>query len=117
MTDVLIILFMIALCFAAVMIIPTMMAKRAMVRIIRIMRISGAVDPENAKTRAELRLNPPSFTEKFITSRDYKSKTLDLLISMDIVQLVEDRIYLSEKDLLSSPLVQRWPSLSKGIDS
>lgn len=116
MINVLLVLGMIALCLVAMMTIPAFMTKRAMGQVIRILKFSGTTTPEDAKTAAELRLTPPTFVEKFMKPRDYKPKALEMLISMDIVRFSSDnRIYLSEKNLLASPLVQRWPSLAKDI--
>lgn len=116
MINVLIILCMIVLCIAALVVIPTLMTKRAMRQVIRILKRCGATNSEGARGIVELGLNPPSFRERIMKIRDYKPKALDFLLSMNIVLYSEDgRIYLSEKNLLSSKLVQRWPSLAKDI--
>jgi hypothetical protein len=116
MTNVLLILLMIVLCFAALAVIPTFMTKRAMGKVIRILKRTGTTDPENAKSIVELGLNPPSFKERIMRTRDYKPKALEFLINLNIVLYSEDGgIYLSEKSLLSSKLVDRWPSLAKDI--
>ena len=116
MIDVLIVILMIVLCIGLVIGITTFMTKRAMFQVIRILKFSGAVNTEGAKTITELRLNPPPLRERLMKMRDYKPKALQLLLSLEVVQYSEDgRIFLSESKLLASPLVQRWPSLAKGI--
>ena len=116
MINAFIILLMLAGCLAALFLIPTLMTKRAMHQVIRILKRTGTTDPENAKSIIELRLNPPSFRERIMRARDYKPKALDFLINLQIVLYSEDGgIYLSEKNLLSSKLVERWPSLVKDI--
>jgi hypothetical protein len=116
MRDVLIVVFMIVLCLGSVFVITTFLTKRAMHKVIRILKINGAVDEQGAKTIVELRLNPPALRDRLMRMRDYKPKALELLLSMNIVQYSEDgRVYLSEEKLLASPLVSRWPSLAKAI--
>lgn len=116
MKDVLIIIVMIILCIGSVFVITTYMTKRAMHKVIRIFKISGALDEQGAKTIVELRLNPPPLRDRLMRMRDYKPKALELLLSVNIVQHSEDgRVYLSEEKLLTSPLVARWPSLAKDI--
>jgi hypothetical protein len=116
MNNVLIILLLLFGCLAALFFIPTLMTKRAMRQVIRILKRTGTMDPENAKSIIDLRLNPPSFKERIMKTRDYKPKALEFLISLHIVLYSEDgKIYLSEKNLLSSKLVERWPSLAKDI--
>lgn len=116
MINAVIILLMLVLCLVALFVIPALMTKRAMRQVIRILKRTGTTDPENAKSIIELRLNPPSFKERIMKARDYKPKALDFLLSLNIVLYSEDGgIYLSEKNLLSSKLVERWPSLAKDI--
>ena len=118
MLDVLIILGMIVVCFGLVFVITTLMTKRAMHKVIRILTMSGALDEEGAKTIVEMRLNPPALRDRLMRMRDYKPKALQLLLSAGIVLYTEDgRVYLSTEKLLASPLVARWPSLAKGIRS
>jgi len=116
MINAVIILLLIGGCLAALFIIPTLLTKRAMGKVIRILKRTDTTDPENAKSIIELGLNPPSFKERIMKARDYKPKALEFLISLNIVLYSEDGgIYLSEKNLLSSKLVERWPSLAKDI--
>ena len=116
MINVLIILLMLVFCLAALFIIPTLMTKRAMKQVIRILIRTDTTSPENARSIVDLGLNPPTFRERLMRARDYKPKALDFLISLKIVLYSEEgNIYLSEENLLSSTLVKRWPSLAKDI--
>lgn len=112
MVDVLVVLAMLAICFVSLIIITTLMTKRAMGQVIRIMRYVGALDEASAKTTTEMGLDPPKLRERMMRMRDYKPKALNFLLEYKIVRRTEDgRIYLSERNLMSSALVKRWPAL------
>lgn len=113
MVDVLIVLVMLVVCFGLMIVVTTFMTKRAMGQVIRIMRRAGALDEASAKTTAQLGLNPPTLRERMMRMRDYKPKALTFMTNLKIIQQTEDgRIFLSERELNSSKLIERWPSLA-----
>lgn len=118
MNSILTILLLLILCLVVSVVISTIMTKRSMHQIIRALKRNGAVNSKNAKAMDELGLNPKSFTERVMKFRDYNPKTLEFLVKLNIVICRNDGlIYLSEKNLLSSKLAERWPSIIKEIKS
>ena len=116
MNSIIVIILMLLLCFVISALISTIMTKRAMHQIIRALKSNGALNAKNAKTMDELGLTPISFTERIMKFRDYRPKTLDFLVKLNIVMCKEDgTIFLSEKNLLTSKLVQKWPSIAKDV--
>ena len=114
MVDVLVVLAMLVICFVLMIVLTTFLTKRAMGQVLRIMRYTGALDENSARTTTELGLNPPNLRERMMRMRDYKPKALNFLLELQIIQRTEDgRIYLSEEKLMASPLVKRWPSLAR----
>ena len=98
-----------------ILVVP-LLTKRAMHKVLRILKRTGTTDPEGAKSIVDLGLNPPSLGERIMRTRDYKPKALEFLINLNIVLYNEEgKIYLSEEKLLSSALIKRWPSLAKDI--
>jgi hypothetical protein len=104
-------LFLVALIIAGIIVVifvPRFFLKRAFTKVIEIFRYHNATTNKNARTIAELGLNPPSWSERIFRMRDYKPQALDLLRRADIVQETEDgRLYLSEDNLASSGIERR----------
>ena len=104
-------LILVALVIAGIIIVifvPRFLLKRAITRVIQIFRDHNATSGKNAKTTAELGLNPLSWSERMFRLRDYKPQALDLLRRADIVQETEGgRLYLSEDKLASSGIDRR----------
>ena len=116
MNSILVIILMLVLCFVLAAVVSTMMTKKAMYQIIRSLKKNGALNAKNSKSMAELGFSPKSFVEQIMKFRDYKPKTLEFLIKLNIVMCKEDgSIFLSEKELLSSKLLEKWPSLERAI--
>lgn len=99
-----IVIIFVVVAIATVLFLPRYLVKRAISQVIRIMQNAGAMSPATAKTREELKLQQKSIFQK-MGRRDYKPFALEALIQKGIVLTTrDDRIYLSETDLLDSSL-------------
>ncbi len=93
------------LFFILLFTLPTFLSRRAARQVITLFREHQAVGEENAKTQAELGLNPLSFEKRLISFRDYKPRALKALISAQVVQTTEEgKLYLSEEKPLNIKL-------------
>jgi len=100
MVNVLAIIIIIILSFLALMVVPTLMTRRAAKQVINIFRRQNATSAETAKTMDALMLRPPTFKERMFRARDYKPRALDNLIENGIVQSAEDgKLYISEETI------------------
>ena len=100
LVNVFFILVLLAVFGISLFILPRFMLKRAMSQVIRIFRAHRSMSKENAKTVQELGLQPHSFMERFMKTRDYKPYAVQLLARQGILCQTEDgRWYLSEEKL------------------
>ena len=84
----------------ALFVVPSLMTKRAVFKVINILCQSGALDAKHARTQDELGLAPPAFFEKMTRSRDYKPLALRLLKEANILHTTTDgKLYLSQEEL------------------
>ena len=76
------------------------LVKRAIAKIIAIMRKHNAVSAQTAKSAKDLGLEQKPFRQRLMTLRDYKPNALKDLINAGIVLMNEDgTVYLSEEKL------------------
>ena len=80
-------------------VIPRWRMKRAVRQVIRIFRERNAVDSKNARTIEELGLMPRGMVESLFKGRDYKNYALTFLIQAEVVQQIDDKLYLWEERL------------------
>ena len=101
MEQVLFILVMILIAFAAAIIIPTYMTNRATVKVVKIFRENEANDFWSAKTAYQLGIGPRGVFDRLKDPRrDYKPMALGTLIKIGIVRKTgNERLYLNEKSL------------------
>ena len=120
MIDVLVVILMVILCIGLVILITTFMTKRAMYQVIRIMKLSGAVNPEGARTINELRLNPPPLRERLMKMRDYKPKALQLRSTCKLSNTMRTAGYSQRAETCSprqsSNAGRHWPKASSKND-
>lgn len=84
----------------ALLYIPALMTKRAIVKIIGIFCRYNAVGVRDAKTINELGLRPPDFFQRLMRPRDYKPYALQALRQAGIVILTDDgKLYMVEEKL------------------
>ena len=84
-------------------VLPRLLIKRAVSKVISIFRRNNAIDAGSAKTLDELRLRPRTFMEGMFKVRDYKPYAMELLRNAQIIQMTEDdRLYLVEDRIASS---------------
>ncbi|RJQ58323.1 MAG: hypothetical protein C4530_10945 [Desulfobacteraceae bacterium] len=95
-------LFLIASYLLALM-LAGWMFKQALRQVVEIFRSHGATTWNGAKTAHELDLAPRSFMQRLVrVRRDYKPQALRFLVHHRVVHRTDDdRIYLSEKDLIN----------------
>lgn len=93
---------------ALAILISALRSRSAVAAVIKIFRKHQATDPERAKTRTELGLNVPTFTERLVTPlRDFKPGALQSLIQAEVVAVTEDdRLYLVEEKAAKIPYVK-----------
>jgi hypothetical protein len=73
--------------------------------VIKIFRQNNAIDKKTAKTMEELGLQPRSFAERMLHTRDFKPYALDALFKAEIIKNTEEgRLYLDEDKLIASGL-------------
>lgn len=100
-TMILVIVVLLLLVFT----IPIIRVRSAMKAVIAIFRKNEVTDIANARTQAELGLNPKPLLQRFFTVRDFKPQALKMLIDSRVVQVTEDgKLYLSEEGLAASGL-------------
>jgi hypothetical protein len=91
---------LILIAFVAIVYIPVVMTKRAMVKVIRIFCRHNAVGVRKAKTIDELGLRPPDFFQRLLKPRDYKPYALQVLKQTGIVEMTNDgKLYINENKL------------------
>jgi len=96
---------LIVIFIALLIMLPLFMNKSAVRKVIKRFRDHNALDPDSAKTAAELGLAPPSFRERLMRFRDYKPAALNGLVRVGVIEATEDgRFYLVEEKLLNSKL-------------
>ncbi|MFH0847654.1 MAG: hypothetical protein V1894_06360, partial [Chloroflexota bacterium] len=100
MSDLRVFLIVILLSVAAWLVIPNLLTKRAMRKVIQAFRQNNITSAQNAKTPEELGLKPRSLLESLFSVRDYKPAELKLLMQADIIRETKDgRLYLSKEKL------------------
>ena len=98
--NVLLILLLSGAVIVALFVIPSLMTRRAVFKVINIFCQSGALDAEHARTQDELGLAPPAFFDRLTRTRDYKPQALRLLKEANILHTTTDgKLYLSQKEL------------------
>ena len=100
-------IIIIALLFVALLLalflVPQWRLKRAIRKVIRILREHNAIDTKNAKSLHELGLRPRGIMEGLFKGRDYRQYALSALVKADIIRTTEDgKLYLSEERLMDS---------------
>ena len=91
---------LIGLMLVAIIFLPMLLNKRAVIQVIRIFKEHGALDAESAKSVVELKLTKPTFKDRMLHFRDYKPAALESLIQVGVVQGTEDgRLFLLEDKL------------------
>ena len=100
MEEILAISVFVGIAFLAILYIPVIMTRRAMVKIIGIFCRHNAVEIGTAKTMDELGLRPPDFFQRLFKPRDYKPHALKILRQIGIVALTDDgKLYMKENKL------------------
>jgi hypothetical protein len=100
MEEILVIAIFIGIAFLAIMYIPALMIRRAMVKIMGIFCRYNAVGVGNAMTIDELGLRPPDFFQRLISARDYKPYALHILRQTGIITSTDDgKLYMMEDKL------------------
>lgn len=100
------ILFLLALFF----IIPQIMTRRAVIKLIKTMRNHNAIGIDNAKTFEELGLRFPTFFQRMVMPRDYRPRALQLLIRAQVIGYTEDhKLYLIEENVVLPTSPKRQP--------
>ncbi len=94
---------LLALAIVVALYVPAFMTRRAMVEVVRLFYRGNALEAEDAKTLADLGLNPPSFMQRIAKPRDYKPHALRLLQQIGAVQVTEEgKFYMVEEKLHGS---------------
>lgn len=87
----------------AALVIPHLMLRRAVPKVIKILRDHGAVDAEHAVQPEAVGLTPQTIFQRAMQRRDYKPRALMGLIQIGVVALCDDgSVYLSETALARS---------------
>lgn len=108
MKETLFVILMIISILLAIVVLPNVLIKRAMHRVIKIFREQNALSPRKAKSVRELKLEPRSFLMSMVVPRDYKPRALQYLRRANIVRSTEDgRLYLSEETLRQFDIEKR----------
>ena len=90
------------------LVLPTMLYRRAALQVVEIFKKHRALSINNAKTIHALGLSSPGFKQKLLSFRDYKPRALDALIQGGIIQSTEDgNFFLVEEKLAGSKLVNK----------
>lgn len=99
-------LILLGIAFILVMlVVPQLMMKRAIPKVIQAFRQNNAVGEKHAKLLEEMGLKPKGLLESAGRLRDYKPRALQFLISINVIQATEDgKFYISEEDIA----LTRW---------
>lgn len=94
-------IFLLALLmFAGLFLIPGWMTKRATVDVVGRFCSLNALRKQDARTREELGLNPPSFVDRMTKARDYKPYAVQALKSVNVIRTTEEgKMYMAEEKL------------------
>jgi hypothetical protein len=85
------------LMIVALIFLPRFMIKRAIKQTIAIFRHYGALREDQAKTRAEMGLNPPDFMARITSLRDYKPSAMQILMNEGvIIATAVGKLYIEE---------------------
>jgi hypothetical protein len=88
------------LLFTLIVAIRLILLRRAVFKVIGILRERHSLCYNTAKTLDELGLTPPDFLKRLSRPKDYKPYALQALIRLGIVRVTDDgRICLSEETL------------------
>jgi hypothetical protein len=99
MVNVLLILALAVAMLAALFVIPSLMTRRAVSKVIKTFCQSDALDAEHARTPDELGLVPPAFFERMTRPRDYRPHALRFLKEANLVHATTDgKLYLSRRE-------------------
>ena len=105
MNNTIIIIVLVLILLLAMFVLPQFFIRRAIKKVIQILRENNAVGARHAKFADELGLQSKGMLENLMRPRDYKPRALQLLISSNIVQMTDDgKVYLSEENLAGT----RW---------
>ncbi len=97
------ILAIVLFLFLGLFVIPQFLTKRAMRKVVKILRKAGATSAKTAKLPAEVGLSPRSFMEGMFRGRDYKQPAIGVLRQAGIVGVTEEgKVFLLEDRLQGS---------------
>jgi hypothetical protein len=97
---ILVLILLLAVAFAA----SNWMMRRAMKKVIKMLRDGQALSSETARTTEQLGFKQRQMLQ-FKLWRDYTPAALQMLITANIIQSTDDgRLFLSEENLSKSPL-------------
>ena len=88
------------LMLVTLFVLPQLLYKRAISKVIKIFRKYNAFTIESARTPKDLGLAQRGWLENLGHTRDYKPRALQMLIDYDIVRKTDDdRVYLVKEKL------------------
>lgn len=100
MNEVLFVVLIILLMLVIFLVLPQLLYKRAISKVIKIFRKYNAFTAENARTPKDLGLAQRGWIQNLGRTRDYKPRALQMLIDYDIVRKTkDDRVYLVKEKL------------------
>jgi hypothetical protein len=105
MLEFLLIVFLMIFGVGTILVVPTLMTRRALKRVILIFRRHEALSETGAKTAPELGLGPRRMVDRLMRLRDYKPRALSVLMEARVViQTEEGKLFMSEEQLQASGL-------------
>jgi len=103
MSDVTLFAILVVVLLAVIIVLPQILLRAAIPKVVRILRQHDAVDPEHAVLAQDVGLARSSLVDRAFKPRDYKPKALLGLIQLEIVHVTDDgRVYLDEAALANS---------------
>ena len=91
---------LIGVSILGILFIPRWLTLRAVPEVIALFRKAGAVGVENARSAEQVGLGRKGFFARGLSTRDYKPRALNALISGGVVQFDPDgKLYLVEEKL------------------
>lgn len=107
MLDILIIIAFIICFMVIILVVPTLLTRRAMNTVLKVFRHYGALDEGSAMTIESLGLAPPTFAQRLMRPRDYKPRAIEFLKKLEVIQSTsEGKIFLSREKLSASGIKQ-----------
>jgi len=108
MNTIFVFILLIVVLLGLFFIIPNLLTRRAVIKLIKMFQQNNAVGIKNARTAEELGLSFPTLMQRMVMPRDYKPRALQALMNAGIIGITEEgKMYLVEENIADRILLKR----------